>query len=126
LVGVVVVFRFVVEFDLDFAVDFFVLVLRFAAGFFAAPEDLDPAAEPLFELAVAPDEVTRDECFVRRVVRFFVCFVCVLGGAVCAGCAASATPIHANEATSATASILMAFRIIKSSASTIAQSEAQG
>jgi len=123
----VVVFRFAVELDLDFAVvDFFAAVLRFAAGFLAAPEDVAPDVEPLFEVAVAPDEDTRDECFVRWVVRFFVCLVCVLGGAVCAGCVASATPSTAKEATSATASILMVLRIIKSSVSTIAQSVASG
>ena len=122
-----VVFRLVVEVDLDFAVvDFLAPVFFRAAVFFAAPEDVAPDVEPLFELAVAPDEDTRDECFVRCVVRFFVCFVCVLGGAVCAGCVASATPIKVNEVTSATASILMVFRIIKSSASTIAQSAPQG
>jgi hypothetical protein len=120
----VVVFRLVVDFDFA-VVDFFTPVLRLAEVFFAAP-DLAPDVEPLFELAVAPDEDTRDECFVRCVVRFFVCLVCVLGDAVCAGCAASATPINANDATSATASILMVLRIIKSSASTIAQSGAQG
>jgi len=122
----VVALRFAAGFDfevVDFlvvVVVFFVVVLRFAADFFAAPEALPLA------FAADPDEDTRDECFARCVVRFFVCVVCFLGGAVCAGCPASATPIKPNEATSATASILMVLRIIKSSASTIAQSVALG
>ena len=108
----VVVFRFAAGFDLavDFAdVDFLALLLRFAAGFFAP--DLAPDAE-LFEFAVEPDEDTRDECFARVVVRFFVWRVCVFGWFGCVVCAASASPLNAN-ATSATASILMVLRIIQ-------------
>ncbi len=67
----VVVFRFAAGFafevvDFLVVVVFFVAVLPFAAGFFAAPEAL-----PL-ELVADPDEDTRDECFARCVVRFFV------------------------------------------------------